>query len=170
MISRSRPALLAFLLALPLAAGCAYSLGPTNQRVAGAQSISIDPFPNQTTEPQLTDLVVTALRREVQRDGTFSLSTRGSADVIVTGTITSYGRLAVGSKRDNVLTPTVYDLKITAHVKALRGSETVYEGDISGTAQAAFNSDLNNAERENNPVAAENLARNLISAIANGSW
>ena len=170
MIPRSRPTLVALLLALPLAAGCAYSLGPTNQRVAGAQTIAIDPFPNQTTEPQLTDLVVTALRREVQRDGTFSLSSRGSADVVVTGTLISYGRLPIGSKRNDVLTPTVYDVKITAHVKAMRGTETVYDGDISGTAQVAFNSELNNAESANNPVAAENLARNLISAIANGSW
>lgn len=170
MISRSRLALLALLLAAPLAAGCAYSLGPTNARVAGAQSISIDPFPNQTTEPQLTDLVVTAVRREVQRDGTFHLGTRGGADILVTGTIISYGRLPVGSKRNDVLTPTDYDVKITAHVKATQGGQTVYEGDVSGTAQVVFNSDLNNAERENNPVAVENLARNLISAIANGSW
>ncbi len=170
MMSRSRLALLALLLAAPLVAGCAYSLGPTNARVAGAQSIAIDPFPNQTTEPQLTDLVVTALRREVQRDGTFHLGTRGSADILVTGTIISYGRLPLGSKRDDVLTPTDYDVKITAHVKATQGGQTVYEGDISGTAQVVFRSDLNNAERENNPVAAENLARNLISAIANGSW
>jgi hypothetical protein len=28
--------------------GCAYSLGPTNQQVAGAQSITIEAFPNET--------------------------------------------------------------------------------------------------------------------------
>jgi hypothetical protein len=78
--------------------------------------------------------------------------------------------MPVGSRRNDVLTPTDYDVRITARVKAMRGGQTVYEGEVSGTAQVVFNSDLNNAERENNPVAAENLARNLVSAIANGDW
>ena len=155
---------------LLLGPGCAYKLGPTNDQVAGAQTIAIDYFPNQSLEPQLTDLVATAVRREVQRDGTFKLSSRGAADIVVSGTIISYGRLPIGSKRDDVLTPTDYDVKITAKVRAVRGTQTVYEGEVSGSAQVVFNADLNNAERENNPVAAENLARNLISAIANGSW
>jgi len=158
------------LLALLLLPGCAYRLGPTNELVAGAQTITIDYFPNQSLEPQLTDLVATAVRREVQRDGTFRLGTRGSADIVVTGTIINYGRTPVGSRRDDVLTPTDYDVRITAKVRAMRGTQTVYEGEVSGSAQVVFNADLNNAERENNPVAADNLARNLISAIANGSW
>lgn len=155
---------------LLLGSGCAYKLGPTNDQIAGAQTIAIDYFPNQSLEPQLTDLVATAVRREVQRDGTFKLASRGTADIVVSGTIISYGRLPIGSKRDDVLTPTDYDVKITAKVRAVRGTQTVYEGEVSGSAQVVFNADLNNAERENNPVAAENLARNLLSVIANGSW
>lgn len=158
------------LTALLVLSGCAYQLGPTNDRVAGAQTIAIEYFPNKSSEPQLTDLVATAIRREVQRDGTFRLASRGDADIVVTGTIISYGRTPVGSKRDDVLTPTDYDVRILAKVRAMRGGETVYDGEIFGSAQVAFKNDLSNAERENNPVAAENLARNLINAIANGSW
>ncbi|HAB18359.1 MAG TPA: LPS assembly lipoprotein LptE [Verrucomicrobiota bacterium] len=153
-----------------LAAGCAYKLGPTNQQIAGGETIAIEYFPSEALEPGLSDLVITAVRREIQRDGTFRLATRGSADVVVTGTIVHYTRIPIGSKRDDVLTPTDYDVRITARVKAMRGMSTVYQGDVSGSAQVIFNADLNNAERENNPVAAENLARNLVSALANGAW
>ncbi|MEN9675294.1 MAG: hypothetical protein RIS76_1190, partial [Verrucomicrobiota bacterium] len=61
---------LALLIGLILS-GCAYQLGPTNQQVAGAQSISIEPFPNETLQPGLTDIVNSTVRRQVQRDGTF---------------------------------------------------------------------------------------------------
>ncbi|MFO1461756.1 MAG: LPS assembly lipoprotein LptE [Verrucomicrobiota bacterium] len=153
-----------------ITAGCAYSLGPTNQQVAGAQSITIEAFPNETLQPGLTDVVNNAVRRQVQRDGTFHLETRGTGDIIVTGKITRYGRLPLGSRRDNVLTPQDYDISITAKVKAMRGGQVVYEGEVIGRALVASTPNLNVSERENIPVAAENLARNLISSIANGSW
>jgi len=153
-----------------LLAGCAYQLGPTNQQVSGAQSITIEAFPNDTLQPGLTDIVNSAVRRQVQRDGTFHLETRGTADVVVTGRIIRYGRLPLGSRRDDVITPQDYDVSITAHVQAVRGGQVVYEGDVIGRALVASTPNLNVSERENIPVAAENLARNLISAIANGSW
>lgn len=157
--------------AIPLLlAGCAYQLGPTNQQVAGAQSITIEPFPNETLQPGLTDIVNSAVRRQVQRDGTFHLETRGNGDVVVTGKITRYGRLPLGSRRDDVITPQDYDVSITAKVKAMRGGQVVYEGDVIGRALVASTPNLNVSERENIPIAAENLARNLVSSIANGSW
>lgn len=151
-------------------AGCAYSLGPTNQQVAGAQSITIEAFPNETLQPGLTDVVNNAVRRQVQRDGTFHLETRSIGDIVVTGKITRYGRLPLGSRRDDVITPQDYDISITAKVRAMRGGQVVYEGEVIGRALVASTPNLNVSERENIPVAAENLARNLISSIANGSW
>lgn len=157
------------LLAL-LLTGCAYQLGPTNQQVAGAQSIAIEPFPNETLQPGLTDIVNSTIRRQVQRDGTFHLDTRGNADIVVTGRIVRYGRTPLGSRRDDVITPQDYDISITAKVKAIRAGQVVFEGEVSGRALVASTENLNVSQRENIPVAAENLARTLISSIANGSW
>jgi hypothetical protein len=153
-----------------LVPGCAYQLGPTNQQTAGAQTIDIEYFPNQTIEPGLTDLVANAVRKQVQRDGTYRLTSRGNADIVVTGQIMSYVRVPVGSRRTDVLTPTDYDIRITVHAKAMRGGQTVYDGEVSGSALVAYATNLSNSERENAPVAAENLARDLVSRIANGSW
>lgn len=165
-----RARVLLLLAAVMLMPGCAYRLGPTNEQVAGAQTLTVEPFPNDTLQPGLTDIVNSAVRRQVQRDGTFRLDTRGSADVVVSGRIIRYGRLPLGSRRDDVITPQDYDVSITARVVATRGGQVIYEGDVTGRALVASTVNLNVSERENIPVAAENLARILISEIANGRW
>src|SRR3954464_3933119 len=61
-------------------AGCAYSLGPVNSQVPGPKSIQINPIANLALEPRLTDAVTTSLRKNIQRDGTFRLDSKNSAD------------------------------------------------------------------------------------------
>ncbi len=63
-----------------LFAGCAgYHLGPVNDAIAGAKSIEILPFNNQTLQPRLGDAVTQALRERLQTDGTYHLNTHGGA-------------------------------------------------------------------------------------------
>src|SRR5439155_12713485 len=76
--------------------GCAgYQLGPVNGLQAGEKSVQINPFPNHTIQPGLTDAVTMQLRKEIQRDGTYRLDTHTDPDLIVNGTITQYERLEV---------------------------------------------------------------------------
>ena len=74
-----------------LLAGC-YTLGPTNGLIAGDKTIQITPFLNHTLEPRLGDAVTTAVRQNIQRDGTYHLATHGGADFVVTGDLTKYDR------------------------------------------------------------------------------
>ena len=68
--------------------GCAgYKLGPTNGLEAGARTIQINPPVNQTLEPRLAVELNQQLRKQLQRDGTYRLETRGEGDVIVSTTI-----------------------------------------------------------------------------------
>ena len=56
--------------------GCAgYQLGPTGGQTAGEKSVQIVPFANRTPEARMADAVTSALRKELQRDGTFRLAT-----------------------------------------------------------------------------------------------
>ena len=49
--------------------GCAgYQLGPTNGQVAGARSVQVNPFLNQTMQPQLGDDVTNQVRKQIQRN------------------------------------------------------------------------------------------------------
>src|ERR1700684_756953 len=96
-----------------LLAGCAgYHLGPVNGAVAGAKSIEILPFNNQTLQPRLGDAVTQALRERLQTDGTYHLNTHGAADVVVTGVITRYLRIAETYLNTDVTTAQSYRVNI----------------------------------------------------------
>src|SRR5215469_5730137 len=69
------PAVSAICAAAFLAAGCAgYRLGPVNDETAGARSVQVLPFNNQTLQPRLGDAVTQAVREQVQTDGTYHLA------------------------------------------------------------------------------------------------
>jgi len=84
-----------FGIGLLLLSGCGYTLGPTNGLAAGEKNIQITPFLNKTLEPRLGDSVTTALRQNIQHDGTYHLATRGNADIIVTGVVTKFSPLKI---------------------------------------------------------------------------
>jgi hypothetical protein len=98
-------------------AGCAgYKLGPTGGQVAGHRSIEIRPFADQTREPRLIEPVATALRKEVQRDGTLQLATSEPGDILVTGTLVEYTRHPLTFQPSDVFTTRDYEIRLPARV------------------------------------------------------
>ena len=152
--------------------GCAYSVGPTNGLQAGTQSIEIRPFTNDTQEPRIIDPVVTALRRTIQRDGTFTLSTRDGADVLVTGTIVRYNRIELTVQPTDVVTVRDYRLEMTARVFARVRStgRVLLDREVSGHTTIRVGADLTTSERQAIPLVAENLAFNITSLLADGDF
>ena len=65
-IGRCVQAVAAILAALVLCGCAGYRLGPTNGMTAGAKSIEVKPFVNQTMEPRLIEPLTQALRRSLQ--------------------------------------------------------------------------------------------------------
>ena len=156
-----------------LCAGCVgYRLGPTNGVEAGAFSIEIAPFRNETIEPRLTDAVTAALRKQIQRDGTYRLNTRGDSDIVVSGTITRYRRNEVSFRPEDILTVRDYNITLWARVIA-RERETnkvLLDEEISGWTILRVEDDLPSAERQALPVVAEDLARNIAHLLVDGKW
>src|SRR5258708_18228204 len=73
--------------------GCAgYRLGPVNGLAAGEKSVQVMPFINRTLQPRLTDAVTSQMRKELQRDSTYQLSSSVDADIILSGELTGYLR------------------------------------------------------------------------------
>src|SRR5262245_47582077 len=102
-----------------LLAGCAgYQLGPTGGQVAGEKSVQIVPFVNRTPDARLADAVTSALRKEVQRDGTFHLATHDPGDIVVNGAIIRYERRAVSLVSSDVATVQDYNVGLVAQVTA----------------------------------------------------
>jgi hypothetical protein len=156
-----------------LGAGCAgYRVGPTNGEVAGARSIRIDLFENQTLEPRLTEAVATALRRTVQQDGTYRLSTRGEADIVVSGIIRNYHRSGISYDPRDVITPRDFQITMLTKVTAVErtSGKVLLDKEVGGRTTIRIGPDLSSAERQAVPSLAQDLARNLTSLLVDGTW
>jgi hypothetical protein len=156
-----------------LCCGCAgYKLGPTNGETAGAKSVQINLFRNDTYEPRLIEAVGTALRRTVQQDGTYRLNTTGDADIIVDGVITHYRRTGVSFQPQDTITPTDFQITMTAKVTAIERSSgrVIFDREIGGRTTIRIGPDLTSAERQAVPNLAQDLARNVTSVLVDGTW
>jgi hypothetical protein len=160
------------LLAL-VVAGCAgYSLGPTNGSPAGSRSVAVVPFVNNTTEPRISEYLNASMRRQFQQDGTFRLETAGAPDIQVTGEIVRFQRQELSYATNDVLTPQEYTLILTARVVArdLTTGRTNLNRSVQGRTFIRVGNDLAGSEREAMPVLTDDLARNAVSLLVDGTW
>lgn len=159
-------------IALTLLCGCAgYMLGPTNGLIAGAKTIQIRPFSNQTFQPRLGDAMTTALRQQIQRDGTYRLATHGDADVIVTGTVVRYRRHELSFVPNDVLTVRDYRVSATAELITLDAATGhSLTNTVTGYTLVRVGSDLTSSERQALPLLADDLAKKMASLLVDGGW
>ncbi len=152
--------------------GCAYRLGPSNGQSAGDRSVQIVPVANRTLEPRLGDATTSALRKEIQREGTFRLANDEYSDLIVTCEIRQYQRGEVTFLSTDVITARDYHLRMFAHVVARERitGKVVLERDLTGSALMRVGSDLPSAERQTLPLLGADLARQVVAALADGTW
>lgn len=153
--------------------GCAgYKLGPTNGLPAGSRSIQINLFRNDTWEPRLTEPLATALRRAVQRDGTYKLNTKGDGDIVVDGVITEFKRSGVTFQPADILTIRDYELTLYAKIKAVeRGTgRVILDRLVYGRTTIRSGPDLPSAERQAAPLLAEDMANNITALLVDGTW
>ena len=164
--------LLACVTALAVSGCAGYKLGPTNGLTAGEKSLQINPFSNQTMEPRLGDSVTTALRRNIQRDGTFKLATHDGADIVVTGVLKHYDRHELSFLAKDVLTAKDYRVTVIAHVTArdVVADKTVLDQDVIGYTLIRVGSDLASSERQALPLLADDLAKNVAELLTDGPW
>lgn len=158
---------------LLLLCGCAgYKLGPSNGLEAGSRSIQINPPVNQTLEPRLAEEVNHQLRKQIQRDGTYKLRTRGDGDVVVSTTITRYRRLGETFQPRDTLTVRDYRIQLFAFVTAYDriSGRNLVNREFIGRTWVRIGADEVSAERQALPLLAEDLARSITSAIADGEW
>jgi hypothetical protein len=156
-----------------LLSGCSsYQLGPTNGLEAGARSVRVNFFENRTGEPRLATYVNSALRKRIQQDGTYRLATRGDADIVINGSITSFSRSALTYQPGDSITARDYRVFLTAHVTAIDSASgaTALERDVIGRTTIRLGADLGSVERQATPLLAEDLARNITALLADGSW
>ncbi len=159
-------------LALSLAGCAGYHLGPVNGETAGEKSIEILPFNNQTLQPRLGDAVTQALRERLQTDGTYHVATHGEGDIVVTGVITRYRRRGLSYLNNDVTTTDNYRVNVTAHVVARERAtgKVLLDKNVTGYTLVRVGTDLADAERQAEPLLAEDLARNITELLTEGAW
>lgn len=152
--------------------GCAYRLGPTNGERSGARSVQIQPLENKTVVPRLSEAVTHALRKEMMRDGTYKVDTRGETDILVTGIIVDYERRPMALQPRDALSPRDYRLVITAQITAREraGGKVLLDRKVQGHSNIRIGPDLASAERQALPLVAEDLARNATALLVDGTW
>ena len=153
--------------------GCVgYVAGPTNGLPAGAKSIRVEFFDNETLEPRLVTAVNRALKRNLQQDGTYRLETRENADLVVKGKLTEFLRNGISYEPSDLLRVQDYNLKLTAQVTVTDGvtGEVFFEGDITGSSLVRVDKDLASVQRQAVPLIADHLARQATSFIVDGEW
>jgi len=153
--------------------GCAgYRLGPTGGQIAGEKSIQVCPFISKVPEPRLGDAVTSALRKCLQRDGTYRLETHSDADIVVTGEIVRYDRFQLSYLPTDVLTGRDYKVTLGAHVVARERStgKILLDKVVTGYVPIRVGSDLTSAERQALPLLAQELAKNVTALLVDGTW
>lgn len=153
--------------------GCAgYRLGPSSGVAAGEKSIQVNPFKNETSEPRLIEPVVSALRKQLQQDGTYRLATRGEPDIIVTGTLIAYEREGVSFRPDDILTARDFNVRLVAQITAADRStgRILLDREVAGRTSLRPGLDFAGAERQAAALLAEDLARNITSLLVDGTW
>jgi hypothetical protein len=155
------------------AGGCAgYKLGPTGDVRAGDRSVQVNPVANTSMEPRLGVAVNHALRKELQRDGTFRLNTHGDGDILVNVEIVRYHRRGIAFQSKDTITAEDYELTMDAKVVATerRSGREILNKEVRGRTTIRVGSDLVSVERQALPLLADDLARHIRVLLSDGDW
>lgn len=158
---------------VPWLTGClGYRLGPSNGMEAGERSVSVNYFLNRTPEPGIVDDIMTALRREIQVDGTYNLETHGRGNFVISGEITHLQREAISLNPNRIEASRDLRLTLICDVVVERGNsgDIVYQKTISARSAVRNSGDLNRAEQQAIPEMCVSLSKKIVSLIADGEW
>lgn len=154
-------------------AGCAgYRLGNVPYaQMEGVRTIYVPVVKNETHEPGLQVMTTNAVLRALHQDGTYVSSRVAQADATLEVKVVLFERRPVRSSRDNVGTTDQYRVVLTTKSTLInhRTGTRVFT-DLTTTGENDFfvQDDIQEAERQAIPRAAEELARKLVNQITEG--
>ncbi len=161
------PLLLVFLLE-----GCAgYQLGPaTPGYLRQVHTLAVPTFANSTLAPRIEVLVTGTVIKQFQQDGTFRIVNADVADATLKGEIVGVNRTPARSVRGNVLSTTEFNVALTVKYTLMGRDGKVLgsPGAVGGSTSFFRGSDVATDERQALPLAAEELARHLVSQLSEG--
>ena len=162
----------ALLFVAALFEGCAgYQVGPAKPAyLRDIHTIAVPTFANGTLTPRIEALVTSTVIKQFQQDGTYRIVNADAADATLKAEIVSVNRAPARSVRGNVLSTTEFNLSLTVKYTLLgRDGQTLGNpGVVGGSTSFFVGRDVNTDERQALPLAAEEMARHLVSALSEG--
>ena len=153
-----------------LPAGCiGYRVGSTLP--SDLRTVHVPPFENQTGEPQLEGVTTRETIRRLQQDGNLRVTAAGNADCVLNVALTRFQLEPARFEPDSPRTVKEYRLRIWAEVELRRRISGEVIASSRAMGQASFEAvlDLASGKREAMPEAANDLARDIVSAVVE-SW
>ncbi|MEE2947276.1 MAG: LPS assembly lipoprotein LptE [Verrucomicrobiota bacterium] len=154
--------------------GCAtsYRLGPVNPAISADQAVEVGLFHNTTRLPGLAESINAFIRRELQRDGTFTLATDDEGDVLLTGSIDTYRRSPVSFQPRDTLSVRDFEVELVTRVRAAEKAtgQVLIDRELTGRTTVRLGGDLASAERQALPLLANDLAKQTVALLAEGGW
>ena len=120
----------------------------------------------------MTEYLAISMRKQLQQDGTYRLETSARPDILVTGEIIRFVRTGLSYQTNDVLTPQEYTLALVARVVAvdLNSGKTNLNQEVFGRTYMRIGNDQSSAERQAIPLLTDDLARNAVSFLVDGTW
>ena len=167
---------LGLLLLVMSMAGCAnYKMGNT-PKGAGLTNVRILYVPtvqNETDDTAVPGPVTNAILQEIDRDGTFRHARKDECDAILEVTVIRIDRGAIRQSTAQFLTTLQFQLNLMLAYRLYdvkEKKEIVPKTVVTGTTTFFVQGDQTESQRQALPLAAQNAAQNLVTALSNRGW
>ena len=165
-------ALLAVLALGPLGGCAGYRVGNTSGRdLQGVRSVYVPVVRNTSLQPDLQMTVTNAIIRRFNTDGTLEVNQSQFADSELDVVITNVQHTPVRSSVNDILVTAEYQVTIDAtvtYVNRKLGRKIFENVNAVGSTTFFTQSDIQEGERQALPLAAEDLANNIVKQVTEG--
>jgi len=161
---------------LALLASCAnYKMGstPKGDGLGDIRVLYVPTAVNETDETAVPGPVTNAILQEIDRDGTFRHARKDESDAILEVTVKKIERSPIQQSVEQYLTTLQYQLTVTLEYRLYNlkdKKEVISKSIISGSTTFFVQGDQTESQRQALPLAAQNVAQNLVTSLANRGW
>ncbi|MGI9086933.1 MAG: LPS assembly lipoprotein LptE [Chthoniobacterales bacterium] len=153
--------------------GCAgYRIGEVKPAyLKSVHSIAVNTFTSPSSFlPRIEELVTNTVIKQLQQDGTYTITSGDKADAILKGEVRAVARNPVRALSGNVLATTEFNLGLTVRYTLVGRDGHIIAGptDVGGGTSFFVGTDVASDQRQALPLAAEDLAIHLASQLSEG--
>jgi hypothetical protein len=150
--------------------GCMnYQVGTTLPR--HLRTIAVEPFKNESGEPNLETELQRAIRQEIQREGQLRLLDADAAAIHLRGTLLSYSLDPMRYDQNRPKTVSEYRVVVRARIEAVEAAtgDVLVAQTVVGDSTLRAAGDLATARRTALPEAARQAAHEIVNAVVS-AW